>query len=808
MSATDTYSSLVQQFYVAYFGRPADAAALPNFSAALAAANAPTGLAELTSAYASNDAIHALIDSFGNSAESASLYGALGSGAANASNFITAIYANLFNLAPDAGGLAFWTTAITSGALTPGAAALNIAAGAASNTSTQGQLDALTLSNKTAVAALFTADLNAPVYVAAYAGDSAAAQARALLHGVNDNTTPGDYTQTVQLAADTLAHLVPLTLTNGIDNLSAPEFDAVVSGVAGATTLNAGDTLHGTKAGNELDIVSDGTAPPAAGITLDHVQTVNIHATADQASVDTRAYAGVTALNITVDATTAAGHASLATAGAGTAVNISGDNLSGIVVNNTVGAVNITETLSNYGYDASFGDISVNNAGGDVTIRSNIDMSGGAGQPSNINVSNAGGNVFIENTLQVSSATQGQPEMAYITVQGAGASITVNQVVNKHNPADYISEVAQGDVTIIGGRTTTMVAVNQAASLASSPEVFDAIVSISDAAYAQHSTASNSIQSVTLSSFRTATFNGNALASLSLSGASGTLAINNSAAGAATNTTLNLTLDGFSTGAITDTNSEITALNVNNSGTSMLALDDNKLVSVDITGSGVVNQWSLSQNLATLTVHNAGYSGDLSNTRVTTFAPTGAGAIAVTLNAHQSFTGSTGTDTVTIRADATQAISAGSAAHNELILQGSSSNYTAGTAAHASHFTTLGVSDVSYNSDVYDMAIFSGYTALDLVDASSQSDAFVDVAAGTTLTIEHRAAAVTYSLATPSADASVSVDLATAGSLTLTDSGGGGAATLNLNCNTNEFGYRDSIGTLNDVALSSLNISG
>src|SRR5476651_1724245 len=345
MSATDTYSSLVQQFYVAYFGRPADAAALPNFSAALAAANAPTGLAELSSAYASNDAIHALIDSFGNSAESASLYGALGSGAANASNFITAIYANLFNRAPDAGGLAFWTTAITSGALTPGAAALNIAAGAASNTSPQGQLDALTLSNKTAVAALFTADLNAPVYVAAYAGDSAAAQARALLHGVNDNTTPGDYTQTVQLAADTLAHLVPLTLTNGIDNLSAPEFDAVVSGVAGATTLNAGDTLHGTKAGNELDIVSDGTAPPAAGITLDHVQTVNIHATADQASVDTRAYAGVTAL------ATTAGNASLVTAGAATAVNISGDNLSGSAAGLTVSggaSVNISAIGSAY----------------------------------------------------------------------------------------------------------------------------------------------------------------------------------------------------------------------------------------------------------------------------------------------------------------------------------------------------------------------------------------------------------------------------------------------------------------------------
>src|SRR5471032_1787485 len=262
MSATDTYSSLVQQFYVAYFGRPADAAALPNFSAALAAANAPTGLAELTSAYASNDAIHALIDSFGNSAESASLYGALGSGAANASNFITAIYANLFNRAPDAGGLAFWTTAITSGALTPGAAALNIAAGAASNTSTQGQLDALTLSNKTAVAALFTADLNSPVYVAAYAyaGDSAAAQARALLHDVGDSTAPGAYAQTAQLAADTMAQLAPQTLTNGIDNVSAARFDAVVSGVAGASTLNAGDTLHGTTANNVLNVASDGSA--------------------------------------------------------------------------------------------------------------------------------------------------------------------------------------------------------------------------------------------------------------------------------------------------------------------------------------------------------------------------------------------------------------------------------------------------------------------------------------------------------------------------------------------------------------------
>src|SRR5471032_1390084 len=349
MSATDTYSKLVQQFYVAYFGRPADAAAVPNFSAALAAADAPTTLAGLDAAYASNDAIHALIDSFGNSAESAALYGSLGSGAANVGSFITAIYANLFNRAPDPDGLAFWTTAITSGALTPGAAALNIAAGAAGNASAQGQLDALTLSNKTAVAALFTADLNSPAYVAAYAGDSAAAAARALLHDVNDSTVTGAYGQAVQSVVDTMAHLVPLTLTKDIDNLLAPEFDAVVSGVAGASTLNAGDTLHGTAAGNVLNVTSDGTALPA-GITLDHIQTVNINATADLGSVDTSADTSVTALNISVAATVSS-NASQVTAGAGTAVNISGDNLRGGTAALTVNggaSVNISAIGSAY----------------------------------------------------------------------------------------------------------------------------------------------------------------------------------------------------------------------------------------------------------------------------------------------------------------------------------------------------------------------------------------------------------------------------------------------------------------------------
>src|SRR5476649_2139486 len=100
MSATDTYSNLVQQFYVAYFGRPADPAAVPSFAAALAAANAPTTLAALTSAYGTSDTIRALVDNFGNSHESTALYGAVTNDVAHATSFVSAIFANLFNRQP------------------------------------------------------------------------------------------------------------------------------------------------------------------------------------------------------------------------------------------------------------------------------------------------------------------------------------------------------------------------------------------------------------------------------------------------------------------------------------------------------------------------------------------------------------------------------------------------------------------------------------------------------------------------------------------------------------------------------------
>src|SRR5581483_11196036 len=98
MSAS-SYSSVVQELYISYFGRPADAAGLSNFENALAAINAPTDIAGLAVAYGSNAAIKGLVDAFGTSAESAALYGNVNGSLSSIENFVTAVFENVLGRA-------------------------------------------------------------------------------------------------------------------------------------------------------------------------------------------------------------------------------------------------------------------------------------------------------------------------------------------------------------------------------------------------------------------------------------------------------------------------------------------------------------------------------------------------------------------------------------------------------------------------------------------------------------------------------------------------------------------------------------
>ncbi|MBC7859424.1 MAG: DUF4214 domain-containing protein [Burkholderiaceae bacterium] len=195
------YVQIVQQLYISYFGRPADPTGLDNFKTQLAALGGPTDIQQLDQAYRDNPGIKALVDGFGASAESAALY----SGDNGA--FVTAIYNNVLNRAPDSEGLAFWVGALNSAALTRANASLAIMAGGLANTSVQGRLDADLIGKKVMVGRGFTdALVLAPVN--GYDGDAAAAKARRMLSSLTAATDIQAFQSTIATLVSDLASAV------------------------------------------------------------------------------------------------------------------------------------------------------------------------------------------------------------------------------------------------------------------------------------------------------------------------------------------------------------------------------------------------------------------------------------------------------------------------------------------------------------------------------------------------------------------------------------------------------------------------
>lgn len=193
------YYDVVQQLYVAYFGRATDSAALVNFAATLKSYGAPGNIQDLNTAYATDTQVRSLIDSFGTSTESSNLY------TGNTSSFVTAVFQNVLNRAPQESGLAFWRDAIDSGTLTRANAALSIMAGALANTSTQGLQDAALINNKIRVASNFTFAIDTPAEVSAYSGSAAAASVRSMLSTVTASTNVEAFQSTVSTTLATLS---------------------------------------------------------------------------------------------------------------------------------------------------------------------------------------------------------------------------------------------------------------------------------------------------------------------------------------------------------------------------------------------------------------------------------------------------------------------------------------------------------------------------------------------------------------------------------------------------------------------------
>lgn len=246
--AIGDYTNVLQQFYIAYFGRPADPIGLNSAAQALSAAGAPTTTQGLVNAYATNATVRTLVDNFGNSAESAALYGAVTT-PDTITNFVTQIYLNVLDRQPDLAGLLYWSNEISSGRLIPSRVALTIL-DAATRTA-----DAITVANKLAVANSFTTNLDTVAEINAYSGNTAAAIARDLLSQVDGTTNVAAFQPNVLSAIVTIVggDTVPgstFTLTAGLDSVAGTAGNDIINGriseFASFDTVNGGsgnDTL-------------------------------------------------------------------------------------------------------------------------------------------------------------------------------------------------------------------------------------------------------------------------------------------------------------------------------------------------------------------------------------------------------------------------------------------------------------------------------------------------------------------------------------------------------------------------------------
>jgi hypothetical protein len=224
-----TYDSTVNSLYLAFYGRPADPSGLKFWSQALAANNGDAGT---------------IIGAFATSQEAQNRFGSDDAGAR-----ITAIYEQLFNRAPDAAGLAYWTGAVETGKATLAEVSVAILKGAQGS-----DLDLSTLRQKAADA--FTAAVEDGS--TEYSGYASIEAARVLVRAVTADATDAD-----------LANLVKAAVSFADTATKTPK---VVEAIAtGSTLLNLYGTERGTKDPVALTQALADTAKAAAGdpVTLE-----------------------------------------------------------------------------------------------------------------------------------------------------------------------------------------------------------------------------------------------------------------------------------------------------------------------------------------------------------------------------------------------------------------------------------------------------------------------------------------------------------------------------------------------------------
>ena len=863
--AAAAYQQQIENIYLAYYGRPAD----------------PTGLTyweyQLVNA---NGNLSTIINAFATSAESTALYGGL-----PVTQQINAIYESLFGHAADLAGLNYYVQAINSGTFTLASVALNIFNGATSG-------DATILAQKIAYSAAFTTAVAGSAEAQnAYIGTTSSTNTRTVIDNIttaaseqtaitNLTTTLANIDVTTPLAntggttaitntggsttiANTGGNTGPQTLTFVAGTIATftPTGNTAIYGIINTSaTFAAPDTITATGTGNVFNILDagGGTALPT-GAPVSGVQTVNLTSTAASGLSNFTGYTGLIALNVMeVGGTTALG----VTAAATTNITLT-DSATVIAAVTVQGGLNDSVTVS--GATAVGATVTVGTTAAVAGTLAVVETNGAITANTTFGATTTHGGTVVTitdnevGTLLV-TATGGA-----ITETGAAGTTSVTVHQSAAVAPTVVIAAAAGAATAapvsaapgINGVTAATI-VNSVVAQPAALGVVDGAVSITDASYG--TTTANTMTTVALSNYAANTvntINDNALTNLSMSGTATALVINNSTTGTASpaaNSTLSLMLTSLSAPAIaagvvtsakggnntlTDTNNEITTLNVTTAtGNSVLtAFVDSNLTTVNIAGTNALALTSLNTtNDAALTTvavsgaagFNDGNSSALtglgSYARAIALTTTSSGVITAALNSTlDTFTGSTGQDIITISdlTDAGKAITAGSASNNELILDGIGGPYalTAATANLVTGFQTLGVT--SHVTGTINLAVLDANASLIDVIGSASGITFSGAATGAAISLDSSiagAVAVGYADSNGTADSSTvtfgAVTNATALSalsLSLADNAGVGIGTVNIVSNDMAYTAGNTgnlMTTLVDNNLSTLKVSG
>lgn len=443
--AVADYYTVVQQLYVAYYGRPADTGALTNFATALNDAGVEATMEGVKQAYGTSAAVKAVVDFFGNAPEAVTLYGS-----GTVESLVFAIYQNVLNRVPDAEGFKFWCDEINAGRVTRAKAAIDIMAGARVNTSAQGLVDKATVDAKITVAVNFTAAIT--TQNATYAGDDAAAAARAMLKSVTSTTDTTAFQSTINstLAAITnpgAGETFTLTTSTTADVLVGTAkndtFVGVDSATASADTYsNADQVLDQSTTDNDtynLSLVANAT-PNATNVENVNVTFAVVNGSNPQ--LNASALTGVKVLTVTGTDVTVGG-ASIAgdkdvdvtalnaskvakvVAGAGTVdVTIAQATKAGVVVDasTATGTIAVTGATA-LSADAATGTVTVTALG--VAAENTKTVTVDAAKASSVSIAAAGADKF-SGEITVNAAAATTVTVANATTSTSTGAVTVN----------------------------------------------------------------------------------------------------------------------------------------------------------------------------------------------------------------------------------------------------------------------------------------------------------------------------------------------------------------------------------------------